>query len=91
MNRKERVVWEKLNNPFGAAQTRTMEEVVSILQKYVATYDQQYGYENYHDETYIDDILYGLGSSLDENYKNADGFERFKDFLRDYLGPKKDD
>jgi hypothetical protein len=85
MTRTQRVAWEALQNPYGQAETRPMPEVVEKLQKYVATYDQQHGYENFPDSILIDDILYGLGQALDDNYQYADGFERFKDFLRDYL------
>ena len=89
MTRNKQAAWEELTNQFGP-RTRTMEEVVAKLQGYVATYHKQSGYENYPDSMLIDDVLYGLGQALDDNYQYADGFERFKNFLREYLGEKKD-
>lgn len=64
---------------------RSMEEVVANFQHYVATYHKQSGYELYHDDTFIDDILYGLGKSLDEKYKYRNGFCEFKKFLFEYI------
>lgn len=53
--------------------------------RYVYTIDTQYGYESYRDQTVIDDVLYGLGVSLEgHKHTNADGFERF---LKDVLVP----
>lgn len=79
LHRNEQASWEALQNPWGLSKTRTMKEVVESFMKYVATYDKQYGYENFHDETFIDDILYGLGRALGEKYEYATGFERFKE------------
>jgi hypothetical protein len=64
---------------------KRMKEAVASLQHYMATYDKQYGYQDYPDTTYINDVLYGLGRSLDRKYEFADGFDRFKDVLRKHL------
>lgn len=65
---------------------KRMKSMVASLQEYMRTYSQQSGYENYSDAIFIDDILYGLGLSLDcDKYKCAGGFEAFKAFLREYL------
>lgn len=63
-----------------------MQLAVSSLQTYIATYDKQAGYQHYSDETFINDVIYGLGVALDPSgYAYADGFDRFKDRLRRHL------
>lgn len=63
-----------------------MRDAVASLQQYMATYDQQTGYLDYSDKTYLDDVLYGLGRSLGAEYEFAGGFAKFKDVLRHHLG-----
>lgn len=75
MNREQENMWRKLK---GEEPLRSMEDIVAQFQKYVATYHEQHGYENYSDEMFIDDIIYGLGAALNEDYKFAQGFEEFK-------------
>lgn len=58
---------------------------VAYLKNYMATYDQQFGYADYSEQTYIDDVLYGLGASLGEQYKWAGGFDDFKQRLLAHL------
>lgn len=65
-----------------------MRDAVASLQKYMATYDKQYGYLDYRDETYINDVLYGLGRSLDRRFEFAGGFAEFKRFLLTHLKAK---
>jgi hypothetical protein len=63
-----------------------VKQAIESLQKYINTYDQQYRYQYYSDETIINDILYGLGVALEpEKYKFHDGFCKFKDVLREHL------
>lgn len=67
-----------------------MRQMVRAFQKYVATYDGQSGYENYSDKTFLDDMLYGVGLSLQigtpTDYTGPGGYERFKERLRQHLG-----
>lgn len=57
------------------------------IHQYIETYPTQDGWEDYTDEIYIDDLLYGLGVSIDEDkYSYAEGFRKFKDRLRAHLG-----
>lgn len=59
---------------------------VSSLQTYMAKYDEQPGYQHYSDETFINDVLYGLGIALDPSkFQYADGFDKFKERLRAHL------
>jgi hypothetical protein len=63
-----------------------MKAAVAKLQAYMNTYTQQEGYQDYADKTYVDDVLYGLGLSLNAiDYTAADGFDRFKAYLRLHL------
>lgn len=67
-------------------QQKRMRLMVDYMVGYMGTYDLQSGYENYRDETFIDDILYGLGVALNpEQHQFADGFRRWKDTLAEYL------
>lgn len=52
------------------------------LQKYWDTYHEQHGYENYKLETFLEDALYGVGMAVDDKYRFANGFDRFKEFLQ---------
>ncbi len=62
-------------------------EVAALkLSKYWATYDEQYKYTSYSDQTFIHDALYGLGIAIDpKEYKCAQGYDKFKAFLLDFL------
>ena len=63
-----------------------MRAAVASLQRYMASYDKQLCFEDYLDSTYINDVLYGLGVSLDRaQYSYAPGFDKFKAFLREHL------
>lgn len=60
-----------------------MKRMVAVMQDYWNTYDEQYGYENYSDKTFLLDALYGIGLALDrDKYYTATGFDRFKEFLK---------
>jgi hypothetical protein len=61
---------------------RKREEVISHLQHYVSTYhDELFLLE----ETYVADMLYGIGRSLDqEKYDFANGF---REFLLEHVAP----
>jgi hypothetical protein len=62
-----------------------IKKATESLQKYMATYDNQYGYEDYSEETFIDDVLYGLGRALDKKYQWSPGFSKFKEKLLKHL------
>ena len=66
----------------------SIKEAVGYLIGYIATYPNQPGYEDYHLETLINDVLYGLGVSISDDYRCADGFEKWKDRLRVHLEKK---
>lgn len=65
---------------------RRMERAVTYLTNYMNTYQQQEGWRDYSDQTFIDDVLYGLGVALHgPECKFAPGFDRFKAQLREHL------
>jgi hypothetical protein len=65
---------------------KRMKDVVAKLTHYMDTYDKQYGYVDYDDAIFINDVLYGIGIALDEKeYKYAPGFIKFKSFLKEFL------
>lgn len=69
---------------------KRMWEIVARMQEYWNTYDTQKGYTDYLDKTFIEDALYAIGIAMEpERYKYANGFDRFKEFLRGYLAPRR--
>lgn len=58
------------------------------FQRYVSTYnDGNVPIYDISDKTFIDDMLYGLGVAIDKDkYQFPDGYKRFKQFLREFLG-----
>ena len=66
-----------------------MRKALDSLKEYVDTYDQQSDWERYRSETYVNDVLYGLGISISDEFRYADGFDRFKQVLREHLGEQK--
>ncbi len=73
-----------------AARQRRMQRIVADLQRYAATYSDQQSFADYSDETFINDMLYGIGVALDrEKYSFASGFVAFQEDLRRHLTPAK--
>lgn len=64
---------------------KKMAEAVAYLKKFIGTYDQQPMYLDYREDTLIEDILYGLGASLDSKYQFAGGLRTFKERLLEHL------
>lgn len=59
---------------------KRVKRIINDLKHYINTYDKQFGYLDYQDETIISDILYGLGIALEpEKYEWADGFLKFRE------------
>ena len=71
------------------ARRKKMRAAVDHLRDYVGTYNEQAHYQDYTDKTYVDDILYGLGLSMQHlipsDFYGAGGYERFKQYLREHL------
>jgi hypothetical protein len=68
---------------------KRMREMVAKFHKYVGTYSSQWSYADYSDKTFLDDMLYGIGLSMQvgtpTDYTGAGGYERFKEALRQHL------
>lgn len=82
MNRSETNIWRKLQDQ---PELTPMKSVVEHLTKYIVTYKSQPGWEEYSDELFINDILYGLGVSLSDKNQYATGFTKFKKELLTHL------
>lgn len=66
---------------------KRMRAIVAQFQEYVRTYSDQAHYDQYRDDTFLDDMLYGIGIALEpEKWRAADGYELFKAELRKRLG-----
>lgn len=66
-----------------------MVEAVKDLTRFMATYGDQNGYENYSARTFVNDVLYGLGVALDnEKYQYAQGYRKFEEDLKGFLNEK---
>jgi hypothetical protein len=73
-------------NPFVIRDKEHMVEAVNNLALYMATYNDQVGYESYSAKIFVDDVLYGLGISLDkEKYQYGQGYREFKKDLMAFL------
>ena len=69
-----------------------IRHAVKYLRDYLDTYEDQQGIDDYTVETWIEDILYGLGMSLDPDaHKWASGHAKFKDKLREYISQNTED
>ena len=62
-----------------------MKKVNTIDLKYFKKYVRNYNENNFeHNETFIKDMLYGIGLSVDEDkFRMANGFRKFEDLLLD--------
>lgn len=75
MNRTKENTWRKVQ---GKDPLKPMPDIVASLKGYISTYDKQQGYEEYSDEILIEDMLYGIGTALSEDYKYRNGYIDFK-------------
>lgn len=65
---------------------KRMQRALAYMCNYMDTYHKQEGWQDYSDETFIKDVLYGLGVALHgQSCKFAPGFDRFKAELRKLL------
>ena len=65
---------------------KRMKAAMESMANYMATYEEQIGSIDYSDETFIDDVLYGLGVALEpDKHRYANGFDTWKEQLRKHL------
>ena len=63
-----------------------IKSALGYLKKYINTYDRLCDWDHYNEETWLNDILYGLGVSIDgSTFLNADGFEKFREHLFNFI------
>ncbi len=66
--------------------SENIEQSLKSFQEYLRDYDKQGGFHEYAPETWVLDILYGLGLSLDpKGHKWASGAEKFNRELLAFL------
>jgi len=82
MNRSQQNTWRITQ---GLEPLKQMEAVVTDLQHYINTYSSQPTYKDFSDELFIEDILYGLGTALSDEYRFASGYRKFKKELINHL------
>lgn len=71
--------------PLSRKQKR-MRAVVARFQEYARTYSDQAHYDQYRDETFLDDMLYGIGIALEpKKWREGRGFDEFREMLRKRL------
>lgn len=79
-----------LNKSDSDYRQKRMELMVKYLARYMETYDKQVGYQNYNDETLVEDVLYGLGVVLNPHqHQFANGFTKWKNKLKNFLITRK--
>ena len=80
---------EEVNKRDTEKRHKAMDRAVKQLQTYVGTYTEQAEYRDYSNRIFVDDILYGLGLSMQNlipsDFHGASGYERFKQYLREHL------
>mgnify|MGYP007048013172 FL=1 len=64
---------------------KTITEISRSLYKYVSGYNKEESIREYSDETFIDDIIYGLGTSFDQSNAFAQGALKFRKELHAHL------
>jgi len=62
-----------------------IKQAIKEMEDYVSTYTRQHGYERFSEQTFLDDMLYGIGISISGEYRFAQGFDQFKQRLREHL------
>jgi hypothetical protein len=62
---------------------KEMRDIVARFQEYVATYSNQDFFEIYPINTFIEDMIYGVGIAVEpEKFRGSDGYERFREYLK---------
>ena len=71
-----------------SARQKRMKKAIAYMAGYMSSYGGQLGALNYTDQTFMDDVLYGLGVALHgSSVSYADGFDKWRQMLREHLGP----
>ena len=69
------------------AHQKRMKKAIAYMSGYMAGYDKQACCLDYTDQTFMDDVLYGLGVALHgTSCTYAQGYEAWKEKLRKHLG-----
>lgn len=58
---------------------KRMAKIIKTFQEYVASYSNQICCDDYSDETFIHDMIYGVGIAINEKeYTWAEGYAKWK-------------
>jgi hypothetical protein len=60
---------------------RDLSNIIARFKEYVNTYESKDA--GFHPETFINDMLYGIGSAMSEEYTYAKGYRKFKERLKE--------
>lgn len=82
MNRTETNTWRKLQ---GLRPLKELAEIVVDLQRYISGYVKNEHFSDYSDETFLDDIIYGLGTAYSQKNEYAQGALKFRKELHKHL------
>ena len=64
---------------------RTNYQIATKLRETLADYKKECGINGYTEQTVLDDLLYFVGTAISDEYQFAQGFDRFKQRLREHL------
>ena len=64
---------------------KRMEKMVKKFQEYVASYSRQPLYKTYSDETFLNDMLYGIGVTFSNKFEFRDGLFYWKKVLKNFI------
>ncbi len=68
------------------ARVKRMKAIFARYLQYVSTYMSEDYNADCQDKTFVLDMVYGIGLSIDqERFRAADGFDRFKAELLDHI------
>ena len=70
----------------GGVMAFNIKESLNYMVDYISTYGGQRHFDLYDKTVWVDDIIYGLGVSVDsKKYRFSDGYERFRLYLSNYF------
>lgn len=85
----DRSVTKQKKAPKLTPEQKRRHKALAFVKDYVRTYNKQVQWDRVSEDTFIKDMIYGIGVGLDAKaYSFADGFDRFQARLREMLEPK---
>ena len=69
----------------GEAVKRSNYQIATKLREILSQYKKENDINEYTEQTVLDDLLYFVGEAISNEYKFAQGFDKFKQRLREHL------